>query len=45
MCNDFLAERDQLRDNLRNEVQSEVAVIKSERDTEIQKIHKRFVVD
>uniref|UniRef100_A0A0K8V8E0 5-azacytidine-induced protein 1 n=1 Tax=Bactrocera latifrons TaxID=174628 RepID=A0A0K8V8E0_BACLA len=41
MCNDFLAERDQLRDNLRNEVQSEVAVIKSERDTEIQKIHKR----
>ncbi|XP_053964329.1 centrosomal protein of 131 kDa [Anastrepha ludens] len=41
MCNDFLAERDQLRDNLRNEVQSEVSAIKSERDNEIQKIHKR----
>uniref|UniRef100_A0A0A1XT81 5-azacytidine-induced protein 1 n=1 Tax=Zeugodacus cucurbitae TaxID=28588 RepID=A0A0A1XT81_ZEUCU len=41
MCNDFLADRDQLRDNLRNEIQSEVAVIKSERDNEIQKIHKR----
>lgn len=43
MCNDFLADRDQLRDNLRNEVQNEVAVIKSERDNEIQKIHKRLV--
>ncbi|XP_017476876.1 PREDICTED: centrosomal protein of 131 kDa [Rhagoletis zephyria] len=41
MCNDFLAERDQLRDNLRNEVQSEVSAVKMERDNEIQKIHKR----
>ena len=41
MCNDFLAERDQLRDNLRNEMQSEVATLKAERDSEIQKIHKR----
>ncbi|XP_012162496.1 centrosomal protein of 131 kDa [Ceratitis capitata] len=41
MCNDFISERDQLRDNLRNEMQSEAAAIKSERDNEIQKIHKR----
>ncbi|XP_067633573.1 centrosomal protein of 131 kDa [Eurosta solidaginis] len=41
MCNEFIAERDQLRDNLRNEVQSEVSAIKLERDNEIQKIHKR----
>ncbi|XP_055857329.1 centrosomal protein of 131 kDa isoform X2 [Episyrphus balteatus] len=41
MCNEFLTEREQLRDNIRSEIATEVASIKSERDNEIQKIHKR----
>ncbi|XP_011292941.1 centrosomal protein of 131 kDa [Musca domestica] len=41
MCSELLMERDQLRENLRNEVQSEVQALKMERDEEIQKIHKR----
>ncbi|XP_073845616.1 centrosomal protein dilatory isoform X2 [Musca autumnalis] len=41
MSSELLMERDQLRENLRNEVQSEVQALKMERDEEIQKIHKR----
>ncbi|XP_075167994.1 centrosomal protein dilatory [Haematobia irritans] len=41
MCSEFLMERDQLRENLRTEIQNEVQALKMERDEEIQKIHKR----
>ncbi|XP_055906450.1 centrosomal protein of 131 kDa isoform X2 [Eupeodes corollae] len=41
MCNEFLVEREHLRDNVRSEIATEVATLKSERDNEIQKIHKR----
>ncbi|XP_061393155.1 centrosomal protein of 131 kDa [Musca vetustissima] len=41
MSSELLMERDRLRENLRNEVQSEVQALKMERDEEIQKIHKR----
>lgn len=42
MSTEFLTERDQLRENLRSEIQNEVLALKQERDKEIQKIHKRF---
>ncbi|XP_023296263.2 centrosomal protein of 131 kDa isoform X1 [Lucilia cuprina] len=41
MCSEYLTERDQLRENLRSEIQNEVQSLKLERDQEIQKIHKR----
>lgn len=41
MCSEYLNEREHLRENVRNDIQSEVATLKSERDNEIQQIHKR----
>lgn len=43
MCNEFLSEKEQIKENARNEVQNEIVNLKLERDNEIQKIYKRFV--
>lgn len=44
MCNEFLSEKEQIKENARNEVQNEIVNLKLERDNEIQKIYKRLVV-
>uniref|UniRef100_T1GJH3 Uncharacterized protein n=1 Tax=Megaselia scalaris TaxID=36166 RepID=T1GJH3_MEGSC len=41
MCNEFLSEKEQIKENARNEVQNEIVNLKLERDNEIQKIYKR----
>lgn len=43
MCNEFLSEKEQIKENARNEVQNEIVNLKLERDNEIQKIYKRLV--
>lgn len=44
MCKDFLNEREQLRENLKSELQGEMEGLKIERDQEIRQIHKRWAI-
>lgn len=45
MCDDFMKEKENVRIEARKEIEKELKVLKEGRDTEIQRIYSRYVIN